>query len=172
MRWQRVGKGDPLSVVLLLREPHVFSVEELRLAAERAWRTSFAGGEGSMHFVTQSGGVTLLKAGSHLLNLLHNSEPYFDNSPEHVEWLPQESQRRAWIEHAAWAAVDYMNHDVDVDLAYCVLAKLVSEMLDENCTGVYMPRERSMVPNDESLYSELQRIASSRETGVSPITST
>jgi len=71
--------------------------------------------------------------------------------------------RRAWIEHAAWAAVDYMNHDVDVDLAYCVLAKLVSEMLDENCTGVYMPRERSMVPNDESLYSELQRIASSRE---------
>ena len=70
MRWQRTSKNEPLSIVLLLRKPHLFNAQELRLAAQRAWLTSFAGGEGSMHCVAQSGEVTLLKAGPHVLNFL------------------------------------------------------------------------------------------------------
>ena len=60
-RWQRRSSGDPISMVLLLRKPHFFEVQELRLAAEKAWGTSFAGGKGSKHCVFQSGIVTLMK---------------------------------------------------------------------------------------------------------------
>ncbi len=163
MRWQRTSKGEPLSMVLLLRKPHLFSAEELRLAAKRAWRISFTGGEGSIHCVEQVGEVTLLKAGPHVLNFFYYPEPYFENTKENIEWLPQVSQRQAWMQHSACIGVDYLNSDVDVELAYCIISKLVAEMLDGNCTGIYIPRESRVIPNDESLYLELQKIASSRE---------
>ncbi|HXN32529.1 MAG TPA: hypothetical protein VN894_11725, partial [Polyangiaceae bacterium] len=146
---------------------HLFSAEELRLAAQRAWHTSFSGGEGSVHCVAQSGTATLLKAGPHLINFFYYPRPYIDNPGEQTDWLPQASQRQAWIEHFACVGVDYMNEDVDVELGYCVLSKLVAEMLDGNCTGVYVPRESTLIPNDDLLYGELQKIASSRESGVS-----
>jgi hypothetical protein len=167
VRWQRVGKKEPLSVVMLLRAPHVFRTEELQSAAERAWRVSFAGRRSeSMHCVAQSGPTTLLKAGPHLLSFFHYAKPYIENHEENTSWLPLESQRRAWAEHAACVGVDYMNAKTDVELAYCVLAKLVAELVDENCSAIYMPRESSLIPNNGTLYSELQKIASSRESGV------
>jgi hypothetical protein len=110
--------------------------------------------------------VTLMKAGPHLLNFLSTPRPYVVHAGENVEWLPQLSQRQAWVEHSAWCAVDYMNDNADLELAYCVLAKLVAEMVDENCTGVYIPRERALIPNGESLYRQLQEMASSCESGV------
>jgi hypothetical protein len=167
MRWQRTRRDEQLSIVLLLRKPHFFTAEQLRIAAERAWGISFReGGESSMHCVVQSGGVTMMKAGPHLLNLFHHPKPYIDNPGGMVDWLPQASQRHAWVDHSAFVGVDYLNYDVDVDLAYAVLSGLVAEMLDENCTGIYAPRESSLGPNDGSLYSDLRRIALSRDSGV------
>lgn len=119
-----------------------------------------------MHFVTQSGPVTFLKAGPHLLNFFHYAKPYIDNPRENVDWLPQAIQRQAWAEHRACVGVDYLNRESDVELAYCVLAKLVLEMISENCTGVYIPRDNALAPNDGSLYMELKKMASSRELDV------
>lgn len=119
-----------------------------------------------MHFVTQSGNVTFLKVGPHLLNFFHYPKPYIDNPGENVDWLPQAVQRQAWVEHRACIGVDYLNRDSDVELAYCVLTKLVSEMISEKCTGVYIPQDNVLAPNDGSLYAELKRMASSRELGV------
>ena len=116
-----------------------------------------------MHCVVQSGGVTLLKAGPYLLNFYQSQQPYLDNPKQTIDWLPQVSQRQAWSEHLAFVAVDYMNYDSDVDLGYCVLAKLVAEMLDQNCTGVYMPRDHALTPNDGSLYAQLKKMAASRK---------
>ena len=154
-------------MVLLLRKPHLFSAEELRLAAERAWHISFLGKEpDSKHCVVQSGTITLMKAGPHGLNFLYSSDPYFGNPKENVDWLLHPSQRQAWITHSAYVAVDYLNLGVSVELGYAVLGKLVAEMLDGNCTGVYVPRESTLLPNDESLYLELQKLASSCDSGV------
>src|SRR5580765_6327981 len=131
LRWQRTIKDEPLSMVLLQRKPHSFSSEELRLAAERAWHTSFADRkEGSMHCVAQTGIVTLMKAGPHLLNFFYYAAPYIENPKDNVGWLPKESQRQAWINHSACVGVDYLNYDVSIELGYCVLSKLVAEMLD------------------------------------------
>lgn len=153
-------------MVLLLRRPHFFRDAELRTAAEKAWGVSFSGGKGSMHCVVQVGTTTLMKAGPHALSFFHNSKPYRDNPKENLSWLPQASQRKAWAEHAAIVGVDYLNRATDAELAYCVLAKLVAEMLDENCSGIYLPRENSLIPHDESLYGELQKIANARNTRV------
>jgi len=167
MRWQRTKKGDPLSMVLLLRAPHLFSADELRRAAERAWHTSFAGGQKeSMHRVVQKGIVTFMKAGPHVLNFLYYPSPYVENPKANVDWLPQAAQREAWSQHSACVGVDYLNDGVSVQLGYCVLAQLVSEMLDGNCTAVYIPRERALAPNDESLYLELHKLGSACESGI------
>jgi len=155
-------------MVLLLRKPHLFSGEELRLAAQRAWRTSFAGKESnSKHCVVQSTTVTLMKAGPHALNFFYYPEPYIENPEDDVDWLPHPSQRQAWVNHSACVGVNYLNYDVSVELGYAVLSKIVAEMLDGNCTGVYIPQQRRLIPNDESLYLELQKLASARESGVS-----
>jgi hypothetical protein len=167
LRWQRTSREEPLSMVLLLRKPHLFSAEELRRTAERAWHVSFAGKEeSSMHCVAQSGTTTMMKAGPHLLNFFYYPAPFVENYKENTAWLRQSSQLEAWIKHSACLGVDYFNHDVSVQLGYCVLAQLVAEMLDGNCTGVYIPRERSLAPNDESLYLELHRLGSACESGV------
>jgi hypothetical protein len=167
-RWRRAGTDEPLSIVLLLRRPHFFRVGELQTAAEKAWGISVPSGDGSMHSVVQKGTTTLMKFGPHLLSLFHYPKPYVDNPQENISWLPQESQREAWAEHAACVGVDYVKGDGDTDseLAYCVLAKLVAEMLDENCAGIYVPRENSLIPNNESLYMDLQKMASARNTGI------
>jgi hypothetical protein len=167
MRWQRTTKGEPLSMVLLLRKPHLFTSEELRLAAERAWHKSFAGGEeNSTHCVVQSAAITLMKAGPHLLNFFYSPEPYVENPRENADWLPHPDQRQAWVNHSACEGVDYLNDGISVEVGFGVLAKLVAEMLDGNCTGVYIPRQRSLIPNDESLYLELHKLAAACESGI------
>jgi hypothetical protein len=167
MRWQRTSTREPLSIVLLLRKPHLFTAAELRLAAERAWHRSFDGHEKeSMHCVQQAGTVTMMKAGPHLLNFFYYPGPYVENPKENMDWLPQPSQREAWLQHSGCLGVDYLNHGVSVELGYCVLSQLVAEMLDGNCTGIYIPREQSLIPNDETLYLELHKLGSACEAGI------
>jgi len=169
MRWRRITRDDLLSMVLLLRKPHFFSAEELQLAAERPWRVSFDGKErSSKHCVVQRGTVTMMKAGPHGINFLDSAAPYLGNPKENVHWLPDARQRQAWVEHSAYVAVDYLNRGVSFALGYAVLSKLVAEMLDGNCTGVYVPERSSLIPNDEALYLELQKLASSCDAGVRP----
>ena len=56
------------------------------------------------------------------------------------------SQRQALAEHNACTGVDYMN-GTDVGLGHSVIAKLVAEMVDANCTGVYILREKRVISN-------------------------
>jgi hypothetical protein len=168
----RFGKSEdndlPVSMVLLLREPRFLTLEQLRSAAERAFETSFAGGNGSKHFVMQAILFTLMKAGPHTLSFLHYRSPYgsADFPKDFLETLPKASQKRAWAEHTAWTAVDYVKSGADPELEYAVLASLCVELIDSNCTGIYVPREQSLIPNDESTKRELRLVAGSRELGV------
>ena len=118
-----------------------------------------------MHCVVQSGKVTLMKAGPHLLNFFYFPSPYIEKPKENVSRRPHQSQRQGWPKHSACAGVDYLNPGVSVELGYCVLSKLVAEMLDGNCAGVYIPRGRRLLRNDESLYVELHKLASAYKSG-------
>jgi hypothetical protein len=107
-----------------------------------------------------------MKAGPHVLNFFHYPSPYVENPKANVDWLPKAAQREAWVQHSACVGVDYLNEGMSVELGYCVLAQLISEMLDGNCAAIYVPRERSLIPNDESLYLELHKLGSACESGV------
>jgi hypothetical protein len=159
---EREDNSDPVSIVLLLREPHRYDKEELRVAAERAWGVSFEGVAGPDNFVIQSGHLALMKAGPHLLSLPNAPQPYLGDPRSISKKLPRR-QRSAWMEHRAWAAVDHMNRRVEPDLQYRALARVVAEMLTANCVGVFIPAKGTFLPNDASLYDALRRFATDRD---------
>jgi hypothetical protein len=169
LRW---GEGrdkdgdDPVSMVLLLREPKFSTLDQLRSAAEKAFGASFTGDKESRHFVVQVVLFTILKAGPHSLSFLNYWKPYGDDSYELGMSWPKPSQRQTWADHTAWTAVDYVKGGADLELEYAVLAKLCAEMLDANCVGLYIPGKRTFIPNDDYLRGKLQRMAASRSRGV------
>jgi hypothetical protein len=159
---QQQSEKPIISIVLLLRKPYPFTKEELRAAAENAWRVPFAGDPDTKHFVMPAGKVTLVKSGAHLLSVLAVPKPYFDDPEEVSKDLPEGNLRNAWAEHRAWIAVDYVKGGRNIEMEYAVIARLVTEMLDllgSNCTGAYIPAEEALFVNDLSLHAELERIA-------------
>jgi hypothetical protein len=165
---ERDETDEPIiSIVLLLRKAHYFNKEELCAAAERAWGMSFEDSPRSRHFVLPMGHVILMKAGPHVLTFFTAPKSYFEDPERDSKRFPGIRQQRAWAEHRAWAAVDYLKGGIDLELEYSVLAKIVAELLDPNCVGVYVPAENSFLPNDASLYGELQKIAAARDAGIS-----
>jgi hypothetical protein len=161
-------RNQPVSMVLLLREPHFPTLDQLRSAAEHGFGMSFDGNKESEHCVFQAVLFTLMKAGPHRLSFMNYAKAYNlgEFAGQFIASLSTPSQRNAWAEHRAWTAVDYTKGNADFDLKYSVLAKLCAEMIDSNCTGLYIPGKRNFIPNDGSLYEELQQVANSRPLGV------
>ena len=141
-------------------------MERLRIAAEKAFAIPFTGGDDAKNFVTQDGGVTLLKVGAHILSLPAQFRRY-EAAPEFANNLvPIEAQRNAWGKHTAWAAVDYVSGSAtggtDVHQQHCLLAKLCAEVIDDNCTGVYIPIRQLVLPYNKSTKLVLQRFAEAK----------
>jgi hypothetical protein len=142
------SEAMPYSLVLLQRRPHRFSQVDVQAAAERGWGRSFDGQADPMYFVGQKGAVTMVKAGRYLLNILHASETYFGDPQGIAKQLPQEEQKKAWLEHHAWVALDFWNLDLPRAEAYENLARLAIQLADSNCSGVFLPRDEVLMPND------------------------
>jgi len=159
----------PVSMVLLLRESRFLTLEELRSAGERAFGVPFSGDRSAPHCVFQKVLFTLMRTGPHTLSFLNYTKPYGGDPSEFGTAMPIPSQRQAWAEHTAWTAVDYAKGGIDLELEYAVLTGLCAEMLDGNCVGIYVPRERRFIPNDGSLLPELRRITSLRHHGMTRI---
>src|SRR5690242_832949 len=104
---------DPASMVLLLRSPQFLTRNQLSSAGERAFGTPFSDAKNAKHCVVQSSIFTLMKAGPHLLSFLNCTKPYGEGEfpSDFAESIPQASQRQAWAEHKAWAAVNYVKGD-------------------------------------------------------------
>jgi hypothetical protein len=138
----------PDSMVLLLRQPHFFTLEELQQAGERSWSKRFDGTEDPMYFVMQNGRVTIIKAGTLAINLLHSPTPYLEDVEYVAKQLPRDEQRRAWLAHTAWAALDNLSRTIAKADSYAGLAKFALHLSNENCAGIYLPKEQIMMPND------------------------
>jgi hypothetical protein len=167
MRWRRVGKLAPLSMILLLRHPHTFSDEDFRRAAERAWGLSFSSVEGSTRRVVKSDDAVFLQAGPHRLSFVNHPKPYEEKPEEDLDWLPKLEQQRAWAEHTACLWVYYLTAGTDLQLAHSILAKVLEQLLDEDCAGVYVPSESSLIPAEEASVG-LQEIAAHSFSGLVP----
>jgi len=154
-------------MILLLRNPHAFSDEEIRRAAERAWAISFSAVKGSTRRIIKTDDAVFLEAGPHRLSFVNYPKPYEEKPQEDLDWLPKLSQQRAWAEHTACFWVNYMTTATDLELAHCVLAKVVAQLLDENCTGLFIPSERSLIPA-EAASVELHKMGSYRSAALFP----
>jgi hypothetical protein len=150
----------PVSMILLLRDPRFPSLEQLRAAAEVAYGVPFSTDKTARYCVFQQVLFTLMNAGPHTLSFLYYTKPYGDNSEDFGRAMPMASQRDAWARHTSWMAIDYVKGALDLDVEYAVLAKFCAAILENNCTGIYLPRERTFIPNDGSLAPELERISS------------
>lgn len=156
----RLGRTpQPVSMVLLLRRSISLSKVNLSAAVENAWNISLADPD-TDNFVTQSGDKGLIYIKPHFIGLLNSPKPYLNLDPnKHARTLPQPSQQEAWREHHAWISLDYLKGNIDPELEYSVLARLASRMLDDNCTGLYIPQESSLIPHDPSLLNTLEQLA-------------
>ncbi len=158
------GDEGPVSIVLLLRESRVTSLDRLRLACTNAFGRSFSEEGSERCFVVQKGFATMIKAGPHALSFLHYTKPYGeDRTQEFLDSMSSTSQRKAWAAHAAWEAIDYVKSRGDLDLEYAILARVCAELVSENCTGAWLPKHGMMIPNDGSLMPYLRRVGSARQ---------
>jgi hypothetical protein len=136
------------SLVLLLRAPRSFSLCELREAAERGWHRKFDGVEDPMYFAVEQKPIAMIKAGPSVMQVLQASKPYLSHTPEVLKHLHQPEQKKACLDHFAWVAIDQWNRDLTKSEAYASLAKLAQQLSDENCSGLYLPGENILMPND------------------------
>ncbi len=163
-RGERDAKDMPYSIVLLTRVPQMFSKADLEMASERAWGKQFDGKEDPMYFVSCSHGVTFLKAGKYVVQLIHSEQPYSDDLEAGAKSLPRAEQKKAWFAHQAWFSLDIWNSavaerdNISRKEAYAVLARFARTLGDANCCAVYFPKEGWMLPNDGSAEEGLQRL--------------
>ena len=125
------------------------------------------GGERSTRRVIESDGTIFLQAGLHNLSFVNQSKPYEDRPEEDLTWLSMPSQKKVWSEHTACCWVNYQTTETDVEFALCVLSKVVAQILDENCLGVFIPYLLSLIPA-EAASVDLSRVGEHRFSGLIP----
>jgi hypothetical protein len=139
----------PCSIVLLLRQFHYFTNDELMEAGSRGFGKSFDGVEDPMFFVVQKGPITLLKAGRYGMNVLHRRGAYLDDDKAEIaEGFVFKRQKNAWLAHSAWASVDMLNRETPNAEAYAVLSRFALQMADQNCSAVFLPKHNILLTND------------------------
>jgi hypothetical protein len=141
------------SIVIMQRNAHSFSEEELRVAGERGWGKKFDGKEDPMYFVSADHpALTVVKAGPHIIRVTCVPHRYADDDEYALSQLPQPEQRTAWTEHHACASLELFNDLSSKAIpdaeAYASLAKLALQLGDPNCTAIFVPIRNMMMPND------------------------
>lgn len=146
---------DIRSIVIMQRQMHQFSEEELRTAGERGWGKKFDGKEDPMYFVSaESLALSVVKAGPHIIRVTSIPTRYADDDEYALSQLPQPEQKKAWMEHHACTVLDLFNdfssksERVSDAEAYAALARLALQLGDPNCTAIFVPIKNIMMPND------------------------
>ena len=147
---------EPRCIVIMQRQAHRFSEEELRAAGERGWGRKFDTSEDPMYFVSAEHPLlTVVKAGPHAIRVMSVPNRYAEDDEYALSQLPQPEQKKAWTEHHACALLEFFNdfskepRISDLD-AYASLAKLALQLGDPNCAAIFVPIKNIMMPNDGS----------------------
>ncbi|MGA2352290.1 MAG: hypothetical protein ABSF70_17775 [Terracidiphilus sp.] len=143
------------SIVIMQREAHRFSDEELQSAGERGWGKTFDGKADPMYFVSADNpALTVVKAGSHIIRVTSVPARYADDDEYALSRLPLQNQKKAWTEHRACAFLDLFNdfssesRRIPDAEAYASLAKLALQLGNPNCAAIFVPIKNIMMPND------------------------
>jgi uncharacterized protein YegJ (DUF2314 family) len=161
-----------LSLVLLFREPVYLEPETLAEMASRAWNTrvQVATEEDADEPLGEKDTPSLLVGQSpHFfcshwpgLFMIHNvDDPYFGDSDAVAESVREVRVRQAIEQHRAWVAVDVVkwfedDEETGILLAYRLIARLLAELVDENCLAVVEPDEGSVFLCDPTTEEKLR----------------
>jgi uncharacterized protein YegJ (DUF2314 family) len=150
-----------ISLVLLLREPRYLDAGILTRLAGQAWQTEIGAGDedDEESFLVGESPHFILKLRD-LIFAVHNvDQPYFDNPEEHSDEIRELRTRKIVLEHRAWLAVDYMQLDdspQQLQEAYQHIGRLLAELADSDCLGVFIPSTGQLHPYDENLEQKLR----------------
>jgi hypothetical protein len=147
------NSAEMRSIVIMQREAHQFSGDELRTAGERGWGTKFDGKEDPMYFVSATyPPLVIVKAGPHMIRVSSVSTRYVEDDEYALSQLPRPEQKKAWKEHHAYTLLELFNDIKDRDIpdkeAYSSLARLALQLGDPNCSAIFVPIKNIMMPND------------------------
>lgn len=160
LTWRRrKPKGRMISIVGLLREPLALSGELLARAGTRAWEADLGDGatEGADGFVASVGPLnSIVHEGK--MYVIHSFPTPYDCTPEKTaEAIVDPRIRSLFVEHRAWFSCDAMGIDTNASeaearAAYRQVARLFSELIDDNCILVFLPECNLIYPvNDKTL---------------------
>lgn len=157
LRSSGTASDQTYSIVVLEKHHHFLRKETLRAAAEQAFGHPFTSGSGPYH-VHQSTS-TFLQADTETIHITQSSTPHAGHAHEvETRHADHHFHHNAWKEHRGYIAYDLWNKDHNRHDAYRVLAKLVTELLNDNSTGIYLPREDEFYPNDGSAEEHLKHL--------------
>ena len=109
---------------------------------------SFDGVEDPMYFVVQQSFVTMIKAETHMMHVLHQRRPYLNDKETVAKSLFLREQREAWMAHTAWASIDMLSTEVPNSEAYVTLAQFILQLADQNCSAILLPKHNVLLTND------------------------
>ena len=158
--FQKSGQeSGPVSLVLLLKRPSFWSGHELATSIARAFDVPFSA-ENPEQVIKSMNNKAVLYIKPHLVSIFAASRPYLSQDPrEFAKSFSGFHLQEAWANHNGWAAIDYIRGRDDVPAQYGVLSKIAVELANENCSGVFLPREGLLFANDETLPERLGRIS-------------
>jgi uncharacterized protein YegJ (DUF2314 family) len=154
------GRGHQfISIVVLLKVPRKLDELELRGAVERAWNVTLGDDSEPNNFVVMNGPVRLVQVKGHFFNVLSAARPYIEKREAFASKLRDLRVKAAVLEHSAWMSVDYHGSGasrLSKDDKYAATAKLVAELLDDDCLGICLPDEDVVIGNNIELKQVLR----------------
>ena len=72
--------------------------------------------------------------------------------------MPHQEQKRAWLAHGAWAALDLWDEKPSKKEAYAVLTRFALHLADANCSAIFLPKDHVLMPNDGTAEEGLRRL--------------
>ncbi len=151
-----------LSIVILLRQPRDLPESEILAAAERAWECKMEGTESNPGFVRQKGRHSVIWIPGHFLSIVNAARPYGDDPAKQAKRMRHPAGRQARLAQRAFTSIDYVDtgtKEITSDQKYSVAAKLASELLGSDYSGVCIPGEREIIPAYLDLASRLRNFS-------------
>ncbi len=155
-------EDDLVSLVAFLPEPLFLDNTVLAHLAGRCWDVHMGTEEDESveSFVVGESPHFLVKYEDCFFTVHNVDVPYFEEPAEIAEHMNELRIRHAIEDHQAWVSVDLIRGDesaTDEQAAYRLIARLLLELIDDDCMAICCPGTGQIYPYHESLQRELQK---------------
>jgi len=165
---ERVDEEDDpeelmISLVALLPELPYFDAAILARLAGDAWQTSVGteDDESETSFVVGESPHFLAMYEDFFFAIHYVDVPYFDSPEEIADYAPESRIRRVILGHQAWISIDLLQtgdeeqQEIQKREAYCLIGKLLAELIDDNCLAIFCPEAGSIYAYHPSFQEKL-----------------